>query len=75
MRTLYLRNVPEETARALEEIAERESMSVSALAVRELQRAVAFRANADALRRAPVVRVSYADIVDSVREAREARDR
>lgn len=36
MRTLYLRNVPDDVARRLEVLARREGMSVNAFAVREL---------------------------------------
>jgi hypothetical protein len=44
MKTLYLRNVPDDVSAALEELAAKESMSVSALAVRELKAAGADRA-------------------------------
>lgn len=36
MKTLYLRNVPDEVVRRLERLAEREGFSVSAFAVKEL---------------------------------------
>jgi plasmid stability protein len=36
MRTLYLRNVPDEVVERLESLAARQGMSVSALALREL---------------------------------------
>jgi plasmid stability protein len=36
MRTLYLRNVPDEVAERLERLAARDGMSVGAVAVREL---------------------------------------
>jgi plasmid stability protein len=36
MRTLYLRNVPDEVVERLERLAERDGTSVSAVAVREL---------------------------------------
>jgi hypothetical protein len=39
MRTLYLRNVPDEVLERLERLAARESMSVSAVALRELSEA------------------------------------
>jgi len=39
MRTLYLRNVPDEVVKRLELLAERERTSVSAVAVRELAEA------------------------------------
>lgn len=71
MKTLYLRNVPDEVSAALEELAAEESMSVSALAVRELKAALAFRRNADLLWTAPVVQVGLEDIVDTVRAGRD----
>ncbi len=37
MRTLYLRNVPEEVVERLERLATRERMSLAAVAVRELE--------------------------------------
>lgn len=71
MKTLYLRNVPDDLAHALEVLARRESMSVSALAVRELRSAVAFRANADLLWSQPTVEVDVAEVVAAVREERD----
>lgn len=48
MRTLYLRNVPDEVGEGLERLAAREGMSVSAFATRELA-LVARRADNPAL--------------------------
>lgn len=48
MKTLYLRNVPDEVIRRLERLAERDATSVSAVAVRELS-AVSRRADNPAL--------------------------
>jgi len=48
MRTLYLRNVPDDVAERLERLAAREGMSVSAFATRELA-ATARRADNPAL--------------------------
>jgi len=48
MRTLYLRNVPDEVSERLERLAVREGMSVSAFATRELA-AIARRADNPAL--------------------------
>jgi hypothetical protein len=39
MRTLYLRNVPDEVVHRLEQLAERQGISVSAVALRELTEA------------------------------------
>ena len=71
MATLYLRNVPDEVSAALEELARAESMSVSALAVRELGAAVAFRRNADVMWSLPEVDVRLDDAVDEVRSGRD----
>lgn len=71
MRTLYLRNVPDEVANALEELARAQSMSVSALAVRELKAAVAFRLNADILYAQPDLAVELDDVVAAVRSGRD----
>ncbi len=71
MRTLYLRNVPDEVSQALEELASRASMSVSAYAVRELSAAVAYRNNADLLWAQPRVEVDLDDVVAAVRSGRE----
>ncbi len=48
MRTLYLRNVPDEVGERLERLAEREGMSLSAFASRELA-AISRRADNPAL--------------------------
>lgn len=71
MRTLYLRNVPDEVGDALEELASRASMSVSAYAVRELSAAVAFRSNADLLWTQPQVEIDIDDVVAAVRSGRD----
>lgn len=71
MKTLYLRNVPDEVSEALEELARRESMSVSAYALRELKDAVAFRANADLLWAQPSTGIRVEDVVNAVRAGRD----
>lgn len=71
MKTLYLRNVPDDVVAGLDELARRESMSVSAVAVRELKSAVAYRANADLLWSQAPLAVDVDDIVDAVRSGRE----
>lgn len=71
MRTLYLRNVPDEVAAALEELARQESTSVSAVAVRELRSAVAYRANADLLWAQPAIGIALDEVVDAVRAGRD----
>ena len=53
MRTLYLRNVPDDVVERLERLAERESMSVNAVAVRELAESTKRLDNAALLRGCP----------------------
>jgi plasmid stability protein len=73
MRTLYLRNVPDEVAERLARLAAREGMSVSALAVRELAW-VAFRADNPALLDAlPDLGVDVERVVDDVAAGRAER--
>lgn len=71
MKTLYLRNVPDEVSAALEDLARAESMSVSALAVRELAAAVAFRRNTDLIWASPDGDVRLDEIVETVRSGRD----
>jgi len=73
MRTLYLRNVPDEVAARLEELAARAGISLNALAVRELS-AVARRAeNAALLETLPDRGVNAADVLRALREERAGR--
>ena len=71
MKTLYLRNVPDDVAAALDDLAKQESMSVSALAVRELKAAMAYRANVDLLWTQPDLEVHLDDVVEAVRAGRD----
>ncbi|MBK6886451.1 MAG: antitoxin [Tetrasphaera sp.] len=71
MKTLYLRNVPDDVSAALEELASAQSMSVSALAVRELTAAVAFRRNTDIVWSSPDLGLEVGDIVEVVRSGRD----
>lgn len=73
MKTLYLRNVPDEVAERLAHLARRERMSLNAYAVRELT-AIAERAhfgNADILRELPNhPRVPVEDLLAGIHEGR-----
>ena len=73
MRTLYLRNVPEEVVRGLGVLAAREAMSVSAFAVRELAVVARWADNATLLGDLPNVDVAVSDIVADVQEGRAER--
>ena len=73
MRTLYLRNVPDDVAERLERLADREGLSLSAFAVRELAW-VSFRADNPALLAAlPDLRVDADEVVDDIAAGRAER--
>jgi hypothetical protein len=70
MRTLYLRNVPDEVVERLEQQAKAESTSVNAVAVRELTE-VSRRFNNRALFAAlPKLNITREEIVADIREMR-----
>jgi hypothetical protein len=73
MKTLYLRNVPDEAVDQLQELATREGMSVSALAVRELIEAISRAGNRQKLAELPMLRISWEDLVASLDEERRNR--
>ena len=73
MRTLYLRNVPDEVGERLERLASREGLSLSAFAVRELA-AIARRAdNPSLLAGLPDLGVRPSDVVGDLGRARDSR--
>lgn len=73
MRTLYLRNVPDDVAERLERLAAREGLSVSAFATRELA-AVARRADNPALLDSlPNLKVDAGAVVDALDAGRADR--
>lgn len=73
MRTLYLRNVPDEVGERLERLAEREGLSLSAFASRELA-AISRRADNPALLGdLPDLGVDAADVVADVEVGRSDR--
>jgi plasmid stability protein len=73
MRTLYLRNVPDDVVERLERLAARDATSVSAVAVRELAD-VSRRADNPALLGAlPDLGVPIADLVGAVDAERAGR--
>lgn len=72
-RTLYLRNVPADVARRLQILADRDGMSLNAVAVRELTE-VSRRADNPALLAAlPDLGIEPTDIVAGLEEERAAR--
>lgn len=73
MRTLYLRNVPDEVAAALERLASREGVSVNALAVRELRHVARRAENPALLGDLPGFDLSPDDVVHDLETGRSAR--
>jgi hypothetical protein len=73
MRTLYLRNVPDEVVERLELLAQREAMSVNSLAVRELTEVSRRLDNAALLRDLPSFGITMAEIVEGIRQDRDER--
>lgn len=73
MKTLYLRNVPEDVVRRLQHLADRDGTSVGAIAVRELSD-VSRRADNPALMgELPDLDVAALSLVDSVEQERATR--
>lgn len=73
MRTLYLRNVPDDVGERLERLAEREGMSLSAFATRELA-VIARRADNPALLAGlPDLRVEADAVVAELERGRSSR--
>jgi hypothetical protein len=73
VRTIYLRNVPDEVAANLERLARREAMSLNAFAVRELA-AVSRRAgNPELLAGLPSLDVRTVDVLAALDESRATR--
>jgi hypothetical protein len=70
MRTLYLRNVPDDVVSRLETLAEREGSSVGAVAVRELASVTKRADNATLLGGLPDLAVPPEDIIVTLDEER-----
>jgi hypothetical protein len=73
MRTLYLRNVPDEVVERLERLAARDGTSVGAVAVRELGDVSRRADNAALLGSLPETAVTTGAILDALDEGRAAR--
>jgi hypothetical protein len=73
VRTLYLRNVPDDVVERLERLAARDATSVSAVAVRELAEASRRADNAALLGALPDLGVDPSDIVDALDAGRTGR--
>jgi plasmid stability protein len=73
MATLYLRNMPDDVSNRLAVLAEREGLSVSAFAVRELTEASRRADNAALLGALPDLGVLASDVVADIESERAAR--
>jgi hypothetical protein len=73
MRTLYLRNVPDEVVERLERLAALDAMSVSALAVKELAEASRRADNPALMRALPDLGIEVAEIVKDLDAGRGDR--
>jgi len=73
MKTLYLRNVPDEVVDRLERLAKRDGTSVSAVAVRELAEVSRRADNPTLLAGLPDLGIDAASIVAAVDEERSQR--
>jgi len=72
MRTLYVRNVPDDVVERLEQLAAREGLSVNAVVVNELSK-VTRRTNAEIFDSLPSVEVSTESILKALDEGRAGR--
>jgi len=70
MRTLYLRNVPDEVVERLELLARSERMSLNAFAVRELSATSHRAANERLLAELPVIEVDRSALLRVIEEGR-----
>ena len=73
MRTLYLRNVPEEVVRRLQRLADRDGTSVGAVAVRELSDVSRRADNAALIGELPDLGVDVSSIIEGVEQDRTDR--
>ncbi len=73
MRTLYLRNVPDEVGERLERLAAREGLSLSAFATRELARVARRADNPALLADLPDLHADAAVVVGDVEAGRSGR--
>lgn len=73
MKTLYLRNVPDELSERLASLAARDGLSVSAFALRELGEAARRADNPALLRDLPDLGVAASAVVADVEAGRAAR--
>jgi hypothetical protein len=73
VRTIYLRNVPDDVVDRLERLAARAGMSLSAFTVRELSESSRRADNADILHGLPNIEVDTSDIIEALDSSRSTR--
>lgn len=73
MKTLYLRNVPEDVVRRLQQLADRDGTSLGAVAVRELSDVSRRADNPSLMAQLADLDVDVSKIVESVEQERAAR--
>lgn len=73
MRTVYLRNVPDDVVERLEKLANRERISLNTLALRELAEVARRADNADLLGALPDLGIAGESIVAAVDEGRAGK--
>ncbi|HUH71954.1 MAG TPA: antitoxin [Mycobacterium sp.] len=73
MKTLYLRNVPDDVVERLERLAARERVSLNTLAIRELVEASRRADNASLLNALPDLRIDTSALVDDIDAGRAGR--
>ncbi len=73
MKTLYLRNVPDEVSQRLASLAAREGLSVSSFALRELTAAARRADNPALLNGLPDLDVAAADVIAGLEAGRAGR--
>ena len=75
MRTLYIRNVPDDVAADLEALAAAEGLSLNALVVKELTHASRRARTAALLADLPRLGIDIDEVITDLRAARDERDR
>ena len=73
MKTLYLRNVPDDVSERLASLAARDGLSVSSFAVRELTEAARRADNPGLLGDLPDLEISAADVIAGLDAGRSVR--
>lgn len=73
MKTLYLRNVPDDVSARLAWLARREGLSVSAFALRELRETARRAENPALVGELPDLGISAAEVVGNLEAGRSAR--